>query len=102
MKHEEYKEMLAAAALDALAEGERRALDAHLAACGDCLAEFIALGDASAALAYAAPPPAVAPAPELRTQILTRIKSQPQAARREPSNGDMPAVSPASSNVRSL
>jgi hypothetical protein len=90
MKHEETKELLAPAALDALEErrrrGEqRRALDAHLAGCADCRASW-SLRDATASLVYAAP--AASPAPELRARILTAVKSQPQDARRRlPSNG---------------
>jgi anti-sigma-K factor RskA len=82
MKHEDYKEMLALHALDALdGEGERRMLEAHLAECDDCRAELDAVRAAAASLAYATP--AVAPAPELRAQILARIKSQPQQQREE-------------------
>lgn len=77
MKHEDYKELIALDALDALdREDERRMLAAHLADCDDCRAELNALRRAAASLAYAAPP--VAPAPQLRAQILTRIKSLPQ------------------------
>lgn len=87
MKHEDYTEMLALAALDALDEGEQRVLAAHLAECTDCRAELNALRDAAASLVYAASP--VAPvAPELRERILARLKSQPQARFREPSNSD--------------
>ncbi|HEY1403301.1 MAG TPA: anti-sigma factor [Pyrinomonadaceae bacterium] len=87
MTHEDYKEMIALDALDALDRGddERRALDAHLAGCADCRAELQALRDAAASLVYAAPPQA--PAPELRARILTSIKSQPQDARHASTNG---------------
>jgi len=102
MKHEDYTEMLALAALDALDEGEQRTLDAHLAECADCRAELNALRDAAASLVYAAAP--VAPvAPEFRTRILARIKSQAQdapLASVASSNGA--ATLPTSSNVRSL
>src|SRR4028118_796393 len=77
MKHEDYKELIALDALDALdREDERDALATHLAECDDCRAELNALRRAAASLAYATPP--VAPAPELRAQILARIKSLPQ------------------------
>ena len=87
MKHEDYKEIIALDALDALDGGEeqRRALDAHLAGCADCRAELAALRDAAASLVYVAAPPAAA-APELRARILSAIKSQPQDARRAPAN----------------
>jgi anti-sigma-K factor RskA len=97
MKHEDYQEMIALHALDALDdEGERRALEAHLADCADCRAELDAARTAAASLAYAAPP--VAPAPELRAQILARIKSEPQekaddASRLSASSGNGAATS---------
>lgn len=77
MNHEDYKQMIALHALDAFDdEGERRALEAHLAECAECRAELDALRHAAASLAYATP--AAAPAPALRAQILARIKSLPQ------------------------
>ncbi|HLL15539.1 MAG TPA: anti-sigma factor [Pyrinomonadaceae bacterium] len=88
MTHEDYKEMIALDALDALDEdgggGEQqpRALDAHLAGCADCRAELQALSDAAASLVYTVAPQS--PAPELRARILTAIKSHPQDARRPP------------------
>ncbi|HEV2881936.1 MAG TPA: anti-sigma factor [Pyrinomonadaceae bacterium] len=104
MTHEDYKEMIALAALDALDDddrgNERRALDAHLAGCAECRAELEALRDAAASLVYAAAPPLEAPAPELRARILTAIKSQPQDARRSPANGDAVTASQ-TSNVSS-
>ncbi|MCA1555431.1 MAG: zf-HC2 domain-containing protein, partial [Acidobacteria bacterium] len=105
MKHEDYTEMLALAALDALDEGGRRTLEAHLAECADCRAELNALRDAAASLVYAASPVTPA-APELRARILARIKLQAQDVSREPFNGAVtsPATSTSStsSNVRSL
>lgn len=103
MKHEDYTEMLALAALDVLDEGERGMPDAHLAECADCRAELNAWRDAAASLVYAASPVAAA-APELRMRILARIKSQAQEdASREPSSGAAtPPASATSSNVRSL
>ncbi|HJR07636.1 MAG TPA: anti-sigma factor [Pyrinomonadaceae bacterium] len=108
MKHEDYKELIALDALGLL-EGDdeaRRALDTHLAECADCRAESSALRDAAASLAYAAPPLAVAPAPELRAKILTSIKSQTQGQARSlasPSNGGAATTTtpPAVSNVSS-
>jgi hypothetical protein len=77
MKHEDYKELIALDALDALdREDERRTLATHLAECDECRAELNALRRAAASLTYATPP--VAPAPALRAQILSRIKSLPQ------------------------
>jgi anti-sigma-K factor RskA len=101
MTHEDYKEMIALDALDALDGGvePRRTLDAHLAECADCRAELQALRNAAASLIYAATAP-VSPAPELRARILTAIKSQPQDARRTPTNGGASTASQ-TSNVSS-
>jgi len=104
MKHEDYKEMIALDALDALDgdEEQRRALDAHLAACADCRAELAALRDAAASLVYAAATPSPeAAAPELRARILAAIKSQPQDARHAPTNG-VAATASQTSNVSSF
>jgi anti-sigma-K factor RskA len=91
MKHEDYKELIALHALEALDdEGERRMLEAHLADCDDCRAELDALRAAAASLLYTTPP--VAPAPELRAQILARIKSHPQQQAQEEA-GRLPASS---------
>ena len=91
MKHEDYKELIALHALEALGdEGERRMLEAHLADCPDCRAELDAVRAAAASLAYTTPP--VAPAPELRAQVLARIKSQPQQQAKEDA-GRLPASS---------
>jgi anti-sigma-K factor RskA len=93
MKHEDYKELLALDALDALEDaGERRALETHLAECAECRAELDAMRGAAASLAYATPP--AAPALELRARILTRIKSLPQ----EEEEVKGPARLPASPN----
>lgn len=92
MKHEDYKELMALDALEALDDaGERRTLDAHLAGCAECRAELDAVRAATASLVYATPP--VAPAPELRAQILARLKSQPQDER-----GARPVASPVASS----
>ncbi|HZG52557.1 MAG TPA: anti-sigma factor [Pyrinomonadaceae bacterium] len=107
MKHEDYKEMIALDALDVLDGGDapRRALEAHLAACADCRTEFRALRDAAASLVYAAAPPQVSAAPELRARILTAIKSLPQEedARRAPADAGAAATASAhTSNVSSF
>jgi hypothetical protein len=105
MKHEDYKELVALEALDALEdEGERHTLAKHLAECADCRAELDAARRAAATLAYATAP--VAPAPELRAQILARIKSLPQlekedahAASSSSGNGAANATTSSTSNV---
>ena len=78
MNHEEYKEMLVIAALGALAADEERALAAHLSECPSCRAERRELEDTAVMLAHAAPP--VAPSPELRSRILSRLGTTPQQA----------------------
>ncbi|HEY9401802.1 MAG TPA: anti-sigma factor [Pyrinomonadaceae bacterium] len=100
MTHEDYKEMIALDALDALDRGDgqqRRALDAHLAGCADCRAELRVLSDAAASLVYTVALPQ-SPAPELRARILTAIKSHPQDARRAHAGGDA-ATASQTSNV---
>ena len=77
MTHEEHKEAVALAALGEDLGAERAdALEVHLAACGECRAELRELSAAAAALALAPAP--VPPSPELRSRILTRIKTTPQ------------------------
>jgi anti-sigma-K factor RskA len=73
MTHEEHKELLPLAALGATDERERRALDAHLADCGECRAELRSLSDTAALLAL--DPAPVAPRPELRSRLLSEITS---------------------------
>jgi anti-sigma-K factor RskA len=66
--------MIAVQALGALDEAEARELDAHLASCAECLEESQSWQDTAAALAYSAPqfePPA-----ELRSRILSSIRSE--------------------------
>lgn len=59
-------------AVDALDDLERVRFEKHLAQCGDCRAEVASLREAAALLPeeYAAPP-----APELRDEVLSRIRS---------------------------
>ena len=78
MTHEEHKELLPLAALGATDEREQGALDAHLAACGECRAELRSLSDTAALLALDVAP--VAPRPELRSRVLSEIKSVRQEA----------------------
>jgi anti-sigma-K factor RskA len=76
MTHEEYKELLAAAALDALDADAGDALAAHLAACAECRSELDKLRAATAALAYDCAP--AQPAPDARARLLAQIKLTPQ------------------------
>ena len=74
MNHEEYKEMLAVFALDALDETESRSLQMHLSECAPCRVELDQLREAVSALVYTVPP--VEPSPELRARVLEIIKSE--------------------------
>lgn len=74
--HDEQKELLALAALDALNEAERRTLDAHLAFCAECRSELRSLSDTAAALTLAGDP--VVPSPELRARLLAAVRITPQ------------------------
>ncbi|MCA1816791.1 MAG: anti-sigma factor [Acidobacteria bacterium] len=88
--HADYKDALALAALDSADEAELRALDAHLASCGECRAELRALRDTAAALALAAPP--LAPPPELRARLLAALKATPREGARKPGETEREAV----------
>lgn len=79
MKHEEYREMLELAALDALAGEGARALEAHLSTCDECRAELAELRDAAAMLAFYADP--VAPSAELTSRILSVSRTTPGVER---------------------
>jgi anti-sigma-K factor RskA len=79
--HDEYRDILALAALDAADGEELRDFEAHLASCAECRAQLREMRGAASALALAAPP--VAPSPELRTRLLASLKSTPQEAARD-------------------
>jgi hypothetical protein len=83
--HDEYRDIIALAALDAAEGAELRDMEAHLAACAECRAELRELRGAASALALAAPP--VAPSPELRTRLLASLKATPQETARVESTG---------------
>ena len=73
MEQELIHEQLAAYALDALDDSERRDFDDHLASCDQCRAELEGLRDAAAALAYV--PEGPAPPPALRDRVLKQVHS---------------------------
>ena len=79
MKHEEYKEMLELAALDALGGDDLRALEAHISTCDECRAELVELRDAVAMLMFYADP--VAPSAELSARILSIARATPRIER---------------------
>jgi hypothetical protein len=78
MAHEDYKEMLALQALDALEGTDMRELDAHLATCAECRTELDELRDASSLMAYAANQ--LEPSAELRSRILESVATQKSSA----------------------
>ncbi len=86
-RHEEYKEMLTAQALDALEPAEARELAEHLASCAECRAELALWQDTASTLAYAAP--LASPSADLRARILADIRAD--GAKPLAQNGDAEA-----------
>ncbi len=74
MKHEEYKELLDPAALDALAEADSRALQRHLLTCAECRTELEELRDTTDMLSYLTAP--VTPPADLYARILADIHAR--------------------------
>ncbi len=72
MNHDEYKELLALEAIEALDDAEKSALEAHLAACPECRRELAEWRDDTAQLALSSEP--VAPPPSLRVNIIARLR----------------------------
>jgi anti-sigma-K factor RskA len=72
--HEDYKEMVAAHALNALEAAEARELESHLATCAECRAELDAWQETAASLVYAAP--LAEPSAELRSRILDSVRAE--------------------------
>jgi anti-sigma-K factor RskA len=70
--------MLTAHALGALEPEEARELDAHLATCAECRAEFDGWSETAAALAYSVPQ--AEPSANLRSRILQTARTQSQFA----------------------
>jgi anti-sigma factor RsiW len=65
---------VAAYALDALDDSERREFEEHLATCEQCAGEVESLRDAAASLAYV--PEGPAPPPALRERVLQRVHEE--------------------------
>ena len=80
MVHEDYKEMLAPHALDALDTTDARTFEDHLSGCAECRAEAADWRDTAALLAHVAPP--TAPSDELRARILSAAKQSTEASAR--------------------
>jgi hypothetical protein len=71
MDHRAYRELAAGAALNDLDAGERSALDAHLAGCGQCRADARELADTAGMLTLAAP--RRTPPTSLRRSVMAAI-----------------------------
>jgi anti-sigma-K factor RskA len=86
MEHQEYKELLAISALDALDGTDALHLEAHLKTCVECRREFAEFRDAAGLLAHA--DPIQAPGEDLRARILAdaRAEGHPAKAIEKPSN----------------
>ena len=73
MEHQDYQQLLIPHSLDALEVSEARELEAHLETCAECRAEFVALRDDAALLAYSAEP--AEPRPAVRARILESVRA---------------------------
>ena len=80
MVHEDYKEMLAPQALDALDSTDARAFEDHLSGCAECRAEVADWRDTASLLAHMATP--AAPSDALRARILSAAKSTTERSAR--------------------
>ena len=94
--HQQYQDLLALLALDALDAGEKSLLEAHLAACAECRAALVEWRDASSLLAHAATP--VTPSDELRARILAATQADTRASQTAARVVQMP-VAPRRSNL---
>ena len=74
MEQELIHDLVAAYALDALDDSERREFEEHLAGCEQCSEELGGLKDAAAALAYV--PEGPAPPAALRERVLAQIHAE--------------------------
>jgi hypothetical protein len=99
--HDEYRDTLALAAMDAAEGAELRDFESHLDSCAECRAELRELRGAASALALAAP--RVAPSPSARARLLASLKTTPQENARAGSNrSDAARAASPAANVVSL
>jgi len=75
MAHEDYKEMLAARALNALEAAEMRDLEGHLQACAECRAQLSEWEGTASALAFVSLEGMLEPSRELRGRILEAVRA---------------------------
>lgn len=76
MAHEDYKDMLAAQALNALEAAEVRDLEAHLQTCAECRSQLSEWEDTAARLAFASLEARILePSPQLRGRILDAVRA---------------------------
>lgn len=75
MAHENYQEMLAAQALNALDAEEARVLNLHLKSCSDCRLQLSRLEETAAALAFVAIDEKTSPSAELRDRIIEAARA---------------------------
>jgi anti-sigma-K factor RskA len=107
MSHDEAREELGAAALDALPADERAAVLEHVVGCVECRAELVAYDEVTAYLAEAAPaaPLAADRGARIRARLVARAGADraasgagaagPASLRAEPAPPSAPAASPA-------
>ncbi|HEV7681053.1 MAG TPA: anti-sigma factor [Pyrinomonadaceae bacterium] len=79
MTHENYKDLLAAQALTALAAEDARLLNSHVESCVECRAEMGELENVAALLAYDAAP--LEPSAQVRERILVSVRAENQLDR---------------------
>ncbi len=88
MEQELIHDRVAAYALDALDDSERREFEEHLAECEQCTGELESLQDTAAALAYV--PEGPAPSPELRERLIERVHEEAVRTHEAPADAAAP------------
>lgn len=102
VSHDEAREELGAAALDALPPAEQAAVLAHVAACAECRAELAAYGTVAACLAAAVAAVPVDPArrAQVRARLLARAAADARRGELRAAGpvADVPVVTPGPAN----
>lgn len=98
--HEQFQDLVAAYAFDAIDVHERQPFEAHLAGCESCREALADLRRASVGLGLSIDP--VEPPADLRARTLAAAVSQPRAVVAVPARPSTPTVAPASSTWRRL